>query len=339
LFARSEKDTTNLRSLLLLGSLSTAAAAVTKQTGLYVMALYPIFAYLWVLRGRNEIGLRQAFTWLAPQFLLALLIVVPWYAYMEYRILFGGNVSNIQFVINDIYNGQTLPERFVAAVDGIGIYAWVFLFALVSLLVLDSSFRQLLILMVFPFSILWAFFLSYEARNLAVAMPLLALSVGTAVEAWVPRVRGALSGRKAVRGPLYVPILGAMALVALGTLFFSEDVIMARQVSEQRQIFQPELNQKIYRYFASHNGPEPIITSYPVGWLPDLEPYWEYDRFQSLGAFHNSLERHPDITLLLIPLHEASPVITEEIQQNILSGFYSLEFTEGNYILVRIPPR
>jgi hypothetical protein len=215
----------------------------------------------------------------------------------------------------------------------------VFLFAFVSLLVLDSSFRQLLILMVFPFSILWAFFLSYEARNLAVAMPLLSLSIGAAVQSWTSKLQTALKGRSVLRAPVYAALVLGVVTIGAATLAFKDDAIIARQVSEQKQIFEPLLNQKIYRYFASHNGAEPIISSYPIGWLPDLRDYWAYDNLQSLGAFHNSLERNPEITLLLIPVNEASPVIVEEVQQNIQSGLYSLQFTEGDYILVRIPPR
>lgn len=339
LYAKGEQDRRNLKSLLLLGSLSTAAAAVTKQTGLYVMAFYPIFAYLWVLRGRKGIGLRESFAWLAPQFLLVLLIVVPWYAYMEYRIIYGGNVSNIQYVISDIYEGQTLPERFVAAVQGLQVYAWVFLFAFVSLLVLDARFRQLLILMVFPFSILWAFFLSYEARNLAVAMPLLAVSVGVSIEAWVARLRSSLHQRLRFRLPAYAWVVVSLFLLGAATLAFRDDAIIARQISQQKLIFEPTLNQKLYRYFTSHNGPEKVISSYPVGWLPNLEELWINERFQEFSSFEETLAEYPDVTLLLFHSLQADPAIVQAVQENMEMGVYQLEFTDNSYFLVRIPSR
>lgn len=339
LYARGEKDPRSLRSLLWLGSLSTAAAAVTKQTGLYVMAFYPLFAYLWVLRVRKGINLRTALNWLAPQFLMVLLIVVPWYAFMEYRILYGGNVSNIQYVINDIYKGQTLSERFVAAVGSLGNYAWVFAFAAVSLLVLDNGFRQLLVLMVFPFAILWAFFLSYETRNLAVAMPLLGLSVGVAAEQWVARIQVLLSRRFRYRVPVYAMLILAAVVVGGAALPFNEEVIIARQISQQKLIFEPTLNQKLYRYFSSHNGPEKVITSYPIGWLPDLEELWVDDRFQDVDSFEQNLLDNPDVTLILFNTLQANPEIGHLVQSRIDSGLYQLEFTDNSYILVRIPPR
>jgi hypothetical protein len=339
LHARDVKDKQELKTTLLLGSLTTAAAAVTKQTGLYVMAFYPVFAFFWVLKDKKAFKTREALILLARHFGLALVIVVPWYAYMEYRILFGGNESNIDYVITEIYKGQTLPERFVAAVDSLGSYVWYFAFAIVSLLVLSNEFRQLAILMILPFSILWAFFLSYEHRNLAVALPLLAMTVGVATEAWVARIRAAVGTRRALRVPAYAAAVLGVVLLGAGALVFTDEAITARQISEQRLIFEPTLNQKLYRYFSSHDGPEPVITSYPVGWLPDLEAQWRFERFQDYDAYQATLAAHPDVTLILLPLLRADPSIVAEVQANIASGLYQLEFSDVDYILVRIPPR
>ena len=104
-------------------------------------------------------------------------------------------------------------------------------------------------------------------------------------------------------------------------------------------IFEPTLNQKLYRYFSSHDGPEPVITSYPVGWLPDLEAMWRFERFQDYDAYQATLADHPEVTLILLPLLRAEPSIVAEVQANIASGLYQLEFSEVDYILVRIPSR
>jgi hypothetical protein len=345
LHARQVRSLAELKTTLLLGSLASAAAAVTKQPGLYILAFYPLLAYWWVLRGRRDLKRRDAILLLAQHLLIVLLIVVPWYAFMQYRILYGGNTSNIQFVITDIYKGQTLPERFVAAVDSLGSYVYFFAFAIISLLVLDNSFRQVVILLVLPFSILWAFFLSYEHRNLAVALPLLAMSVGMAAEAWVLRVRAAL-GKRSVRDrsrkrrlPAFMLLaIGALAM-AVGSLLVNDEALIQRQLSEQRQIFEPTLNQKLYRYFSRANGPEPIITSYPVGWLPELESMWRLDRFDNYAVYQQTLLTYPDVELLLAPTVDIEARILEEIQQNITADTYELVFTEANYMLVRIPAR
>jgi hypothetical protein len=342
LLARGIRDKAELKNTLFLGALATAAAAVTKQTGLYLMVFYPIFAYFWVLVDRKDFKLSESFGLLAKFVGVTLLLVLPWYVLMQYRIVFGGNQSNIEYVINEIYKGQTLPERFIAAVGSLNSYVWYFVFAFASLLMVDNRFKQLLVFVVFPFAILWAFFLSYEHRNLAVALPLLAMTVGVSVEAWIERARQLTRSRslkRRVQKPSYALLIVGLVL-ALGVgLVLSDQILTDRQISQQRLIFEPALNQKIYRYFSSHNGPEPVITSYPIGWLPELENTWVQERFQDYVGYEAVLTNHPKATLILVPLTRAHPAILEEIQMNLASGLYQLEFTEGDYILVRTPER
>jgi hypothetical protein len=132
--------------------------------------------------------------------------------------------------------------------------------------------------------------------------------------------------------------IGALAM-AVGSLLVNDEALIQRQLSEQRQIFEPTLNQKLYRYFSRANGPEPIITSYPVGWLPELESMWRLDRFDNYAVYQQTLLTYPDVELLLAPTVDIEARILEEIQQNITADTYELVFTEANYMLVRIPAR
>lgn len=343
-----------IKSILLLGSLASAAAAVTKQTGLYITAFYPIFAYFWVLRGNKHFKTREAIGLLAKHLLLALALVLPWYVFIEYRIIFGGNPSNIQFVISDIYQGQTLPDRFIAAVAAIGNYVYVYIFLILSLVVLDNRFRQLVVLVILPFSVLWAFFLSYEARNLAIALVFLSLTIGVATEEWFQLARASLGKPlrpvwlwmrariliiKELRFPMIsVAVLGVVALGA-ATFFLEDKQIVDSQISQQRQIIEPVLNEKLYRFFAREGGPRPIITDYPIDWLPDLENMRRYDSFQSLDDFHRTLLRYPTADLVMVPLLSAHPQVLDEIWRNINAGIYQVILTEANYMLIRIPVR
>lgn len=338
--ARRIEDRGELTNTLWIGALATAAAGVTKQTGLYLAAFYPVLAYVWILREREDFDTRQALTLLAKQVGVVVLLVVPWYAVALYRIRFGGNSSNIQYVISDIYEGQTLPERFVSAVLGLGRYAYLYAFALISLIVLKSRFRQILLFVILPFSVLWALFLSYEHRNLAVALPLLALVVGVSAEAWITRLSASAEARPESRVPSFA-LLGVLVLaLAAGTLALDSETLIQHQLSEQRQIFRSSLNDEIYRYFNHENGPEPVITSYVIGWLPGLEHTWILERFDDYDRYQATLKSHPDVELLLVPLLTVrDPLILEEIQANIDSGLYTLIFTESDHMMVRIPPR
>ena len=345
LHARTIRNLAELRRTLLLGSLATAAAAITKQPGLYVLAFYPLLAYLWVLKGRKDLSLREAVLLLARHVLVVLALVVPWYAFMEYRIIYGGNTSNIDFVISDIYQGQTLPERFVSALGSMGTYVFFFAFALLSLFVLDSTFRQIVVLLVLPFSILWALFLSYEHRNLAIVIPLLSMSVGVGVEAWLTRIRAALGKRKLaglpanLRLPAFAIVAFGAVLLGAGTLLLGDEAILQRQLSEQRQIFAPDLNKELYRYFSQVGGPQPVVSNYPVGWLPGLESIWVPESFTNHRTYQRTLENNPDAQLLLVPLSGADQPIVDEIQRGIAAGIYQQIFIEADYMLVRIPAR
>lgn len=337
--ARNIEDRAELKQALLLGSLSTAAAAVSKQTGLYLMAFYPLLAYWWILRIRDDFDRRAALTILAGHFALTLAIVAPWYAFMEYRILTGSNNSNIQYVINDIYDGQTLPERFMAAVQSLGNYVYLYAFLLVSLPVLKRRFQHIVLLLILPFSILWAFFLSYEHRNLAVALPLIALVSGVSVQAWIERGQAAFSGGHARRWPaLAVPVL-LVAALGLGTLVLDSGTLVQHQLNEQRQIFRSSLNDAMYRYFNNEIGPELVITSYQIGWLPGLEDTWVLERFGDYDAYQQKLQQFPAVTLLLVPVETRDPSIAQEIQQLMDDGVYQLIFIESDHMLVRIPAR
>jgi hypothetical protein len=336
------RDTTNkseIKSVLLLGSLATAAAAVTKQTGLYVMVFYPLLAYFWVLRGNKQFKTRDALTLLGKYFLLVLVIVVPWYAYMEYRIIYGGNPSNIQYVITDIYKGQTLPDRFVAAVNSLRSYIWYFVFAILSLFVLDNKYRQLVILVILPFSILWAFFLSYEFRNLAIALVLLSMTVGVAAEAWLLRLRALWGNRAKIRYPAFAVVLVGLLALGASTLAVGDDQIINRQIQQQKQIFEPTLNEKLYTYFSHAEGPERVITNYPIGWLPGLEGLWIQERFLDVHEYEQTLTNNPEVTLLLIPLTTPDHRIIDLVWENVNLETYSIIFTEANYMLIRIPTR
>lgn len=354
LLAQGVKDKQELKVLLTLGSLVTAVAGITKQTGVYILACYPLFAYVWVLRERKDFKLREALSFLGKNVLLALLIVVPWYAYVQYNIMQGTRVSNIQYVISDIYAGQTLWERFVVALKSLHAYIYWYVFLLLSLAVLSKPLRHLALLVILPFSILWAVFLSYEYRNLAIALPLLSLANGAALEAWVlrgqswlaknktwlPRLGGKPSALKSLARkvtPAALLVLGALVLGGLSLLVSGQDLIVEQDRLE-RGMFHPPLNERLYNYLGRTNGPEPIITHYPLGWLPELEDTWRYEPFTDFEAFQETLANNPDAALLLVPSW-AAPEIWDYLYQQIDANTYEIQFIQDHYTLIRMLER
>lgn len=356
--ARDAKAPKARDTFLLLGALVSAAAGVTKQTGLYLAALYPVFSYLWVL-APAKMAPRQAYRQIGRNLLLTLVIVVPWYALIEYKILTGSSVSNINYVIDEIYEGQSLFERFLAAIASLKGVAYWYLVLGLSLPILPRAFQQLSLLVIFPFSILWALFLSYEPRNLATALPLLAMTNGVAVSLWVerlrafvrkPRIKKQLRRLSSRAGAFVTSNFGRIALVALlaalllvsdwGPLGRSSNaqILIESQTQQERELFEPALNRKLYIYFGRTGGPQPVLTDYPIGWLPDLEDMWRNVRFRSLAQFEQELAYFKNVELLLLPMH-ADPAILDFVQSRLDSGEYELIFTEANYRLILIGSR
>lgn len=340
LVAEEAKDAGELRTNLLLGSLATATAAVTKQTGLYIVALYPLLAFLWILRQRKGFTWKETLKLLGWHILAILVLVFPWYAYMQYRIWYGGNVSNIQYVISDIYGDMSMAERFMSAMALVGPFVYLYGFVILSLPVLRKPMRHLLVMLVLPFSILWAFFLGYEVRNLAVALPPLALISGKALEGWLENIAGPLRRNKRA---LYVPVYAALLLMGLvlglAALRFSGQSITERQITLQKQIFEPELNRKLYSFFSRNGGPQLMLTNYPTDWLPGLDGTWINELFVDYDSYQQSLLRYPQVTLMLVPLPYAEERIQQEIQAMLEADIYEIVFTEAHYTLIQIPPR
>jgi hypothetical protein len=174
---------------------------------------------------------------------------------------------------------------------------------------------------------------------LAIALPLVSVSVGVAVENWVSRVKAAFKNRGRTQFPAYAMLLVVLAALGLGTLVLGEQAIIEKQISEQRQIFLPVLNTEMYRYFSRMNGPEPVITDYPIDWLPGLKGIWRFERFLDYDTYEQNLQTYADANLLLVPTVDIDARIAQEIQDRINAGIYKLIFTESEYMLVRISPR
>ena len=331
--AREAKGKREMRETLIIGALVSAVAAVTKQTGAYILVFYPILAYVIVVRDYRGMSVREKFGILVWPFILALLIVLPWYVYTEVMISRGEYTSNIQYVINDIYEGLTLPERFVAALHSLGKYVYIYVFLILSLPFMDRAYRWLIVTIILPYSILWAFFLSYEHRNLAIAFPLVGIAAGIGAEKIFERIRFA-------RVKVYaIPVLLAASLL-LGSAVYSAERLTQQQIGLQKDIFRTQLNRRLYTYFDNQGGPQKVITDYnPINWLPGLEGIGIKELFRDYPSYQATLLGRPDVVLLLVPESTRDPRIIEEIMEKIGSGIYDLIFTQAGYLLVHIPPR
>ncbi len=150
-------DASHRLKWLAVGALFAAGAALTKQLGLYVAAVYPLLAWAWAPSG-CRVGrvqrvppisaytdswwdsLRSAHPTCLRLYLLIALLAAPWYVYKYADIRSGRDVNNTSILVRDAHEGRDLPARFAHAggliadattlpgapllLDGSGCVAW-----------------------------------------------------------------------------------------------------------------------------------------------------------------------------------------------------------------------
>ncbi len=325
-----------------LGFILAGGAAVTKAAGLFILVLYPLLAWLLVLKDfaiepterRRSIGSIAKSLWIPLA--AALLIALPWYAYKQVQIWQGLDQSNVEVVTNAIYQGAGLWQRVVNAAQSMDKYAFLLAFLIPALLVLEDAYRWIVALIVLPFTLSWALSFSYDTRNLALALPFLGLTAGAALgrcaELGIDAL--ALLSVRSVRLRAYA--IAGLGLLALGgiALVLPDQKLEAQQAAMQKQIFNPELNAKLYDFIA-RNGPDVrIATNYPVAALPGLEHnqvnfwYADFDTYQALVE-------NGQVNYLLAP-ERMDARIEQDIESKLSSGAYKLVFEDAHYVPYRL---
>ena len=182
LMASRALDDAQRSKWLLVGGLLAAGAALTKQMGLYVAAVYPLLA-----RGCVSPSLLLPVSPSArPALRLYLsigLLVAPWYIYKYADIQSGNDANNTPQLVLDCHEGRDLPLRLAHAaaelVEATTIPGGALLLAAVAASLGDRRSRWLLGLFVVPLGLLWAAAFSYDLRNLAMLVPFVGMAAGT----------------------------------------------------------------------------------------------------------------------------------------------------------------
>lgn len=266
------------RSRLAAAGLLAVGCALTKQAGLYVAAVLPAFAAgrlrPWPLRRRA-----------AAVGALALLLVAgigPWYAYGEVLIARGIEVNEIPILTQKMFGGATLAERGLRALA-----LWQHLLTppllwTAALLVLASLWhrptRWITVGVSLPFSLLWALWFSYDARNEALALPFLGWSI--AAGAWV--VYGALGAR---RMRVAAAAWAAVSLTWI-VLWADPQAIALAQQQQLVELGKPALNRRLLAYQREHGFEGRILSNYRyLTSFETLRDAWFVDRNAKGDAF------------------------------------------------------
>jgi hypothetical protein len=335
LLAENEKRKDTMKQTLLLGAIFSAGASVTKQSGLYLFALYPILAYFIVLRKYEGMAFKEKVKLVLFPSLVLLIIVLPGYVFAQINTLSGINKSNAWGVFVKHYGGLDYLERIPVAFASLEKYAYLYLLLALMLPILSYSHRWIALSIVFPFTLIWSILLSYTHRNLSLAIPFLGLTVGVGLEESLNLFKKLITRIRLDRlKVVIIPIIFVLAVLGSG-YYFADSVLVNQQVEEQRDIIFPSLNRQLYKFFPEGGPYDKIITRYPIRHLPGFENSQIRYRFETYEGYIAIREKYPDVKLLLIE-KKADEQIFEELYQQIEMGNYKLIFEDHGYLFIQI---
>jgi hypothetical protein len=318
--AHDTPDTEQRSRLYILGAIFTAGAAVSKQTGVYIALCYPILVIADVYFSKYPLDKKRLRTWISV-FAAISLVWVSWYVFKSIVGTDPGAFNTYLSLSENKYENAGLFSRIAAAIGQNQEFIILFLLIVVTFPWMDRFYKVLTILFA-PFPFIWAGVASYDTRNLAIFLPVLALVAGYSIHWLIVKLVGLSERVKALQIPVYIPV--AFVCLALFTLGFlvSPQKLYQRQVDLQRQIFSPSKNQMLLDLVAE-NGPQTrIMTNYPMEYIPGLSEYQVRFDFQDYDIFLSKIQ-NPEIEYLLVP-NVTDDQIKDYINTRVEAGDYQV---------------
>ena len=288
------------------------AAAHTKQGGLFLLLMHPLLVALWLRdhRGWDRTALLR---YLGSALLGALVLVAPWYAVKHGQVVAGRGFDIAAYLIapGGWHGDETLPQRLTTGLDrldtALGTFnAWLIGIAF-ALAALTPRYRWLIGAVLLPYTLLWAATFNYDTRNLAVILPLIALTAGQGLAVlvgslrlnrlWPRRWPAWLVTRLALltRGLAYGVLV--LLLVALGGLALVTDRLGSWQARQMAARGAPWANAVALDLHARGLLNEPFLSNYR--WLEALAPINRtFDRYYERQDYRNFIHPFRDVEAL-----------------------------------------
>jgi len=327
---RADEDSTKTQYLYL-GAIFAAGTALTKQNGLLIFAFYPLLAYLLVTDNMMYKNTNERLRIIFKPILLGLIVLLPWYIFNETRIILGLNSTNVLYLMSaDRHNGRTYLERVIRAFEILEIYSFLFPFVLITFPLIQKKFRQIALIIIFPYTLIWAFLFSIFPRNLAMVFPFLGITAGLGVEGLINFTLG-LGEKVKLQRIKSVVYLSIFIMLILGAgVVYTDQKIYDTQIEEQKEALFPGVNIKLYEFFENEGFYGPIMTKYPIRYLPHLEKMEIREPFTSYKEFYDNFSAHPEAKYFLIWGKYSSKEVLEMIKKFQSAGAIEYHFKSDN---------
>jgi hypothetical protein len=318
--AHGTPDNEQRSRLYILGAVFTAGAAVSKQTGVYIALCYPVLVIADVYFSKYPLDKKRLQTWIAV-FAVVSLVWISWYVFKSIVGTDPEAFNTYLSLSENRYENVNLFSRIAAALGQNREFIFLFLTIAVTFPWMDRFYKVLTLLFA-PYPFLWAGLASYDTRNLAIFLPVLALVAGYSIHWLLVKLIGLGERTKTLQIPVYIPVIvTCLALAGLGALVAPQKLYQ-RQADLQREIFSPNKNQMLLDLVAE-NGPQTrIMTNYPMEYIPGLSEYQVRFDFQDYDLFLARIQ-NPEVGYLLVP-NVTDDQIKDYINARVEAGEYQV---------------
>lgn len=338
LAAREMKDNKDQFQLqLFLGALFAASAAVTKQAGVYMLSIYPVLAYVGVIRPYFPELERKEWKKYLLVYSLASLIPAIWYIMKGVVILSGRDFPEITELIqlsSATHGNVGIVHQTIASFARFEWYLFLFAVSVGGFFLLDPLYRALILLLIIPYPLIWSWLAGYDTRNLSIFIPILGITSGMALQEIYKVLIQRIERSPLVNVRVYILPILLMLFLAIGGYLIPTEKLRTTQLELQKQVFSPSKNQQIYDLVAREGKDTKILTNYPVAYLPGLDNNQIFFSFQDYEKFL-SLETDPDVEFIFIS-SSANEEIKKHINREIEKGNFILLFVDKEWVTYRM---
>ncbi|NNM60187.1 MAG: hypothetical protein HKM04_10300 [Legionellales bacterium] len=353
---------------VLIAAILIGSAAVTKQAGAIYVLLFPLMLYFFLF---NERKFQPRFRMMLTTCVIMLFFLLPWYIYKFIQIYLGtdlditnyliqgggyllpvnsSRMDKIYFGMHQLLNHIGINNSFLT-VTGYYVVAYLIKILFAFLLILGCYFsnfaRKVFFLMALPGFLIWLLFVSYDFRNIAVALPFLAITLGIGFERACFYLKGIWFSKKNqflllglssvysifVRALTSSPstsfrlvrlvglllIFVTLTVIAANSIFSSSRLINS-QLVRQKQVGYVYINQVLYKYFDSQPLNGVIMSNYmPLPYLPGFEQYYAYNSFRELSQLVKAIQITHPAYLIIWRDHTLSMHSTMSVENYVLS--------------------
>lgn len=359
------QDELHRKQNLLLGALYTVAACLTKQMGFLFLIMYPLLAY--ALIENSKINNSKHIKYLCSLLLFSLALVLPWYIYKQLQITNGNDHSEIGYLLTTIHENRNIWERLDFALSNLFrkptlqrifnltpnaslALFWSLLLSATFIFLLsfkDKHLRWVGLLVSLPAFFIWALIYNYDSRNLAAALPVMALNMGYGILGIPAILDSILDGFVIVTKKTY-SLIGKTYSVIFSGIILTPLIIYINHTWDKEKMIashdlqilglgNPKVNARLYEYHKKTGIQGGILTHYPhLIVLPDFKDLYRGCNMANLNEFKEVSKNYTDITYLLVPpwplpgkgLHGEVPKLISNKDVTLIfeeDGFYFLK--------------